>query len=138
MRKCRMILGQCHIDDRGKLRHNNDFQMDNVKRMYTIENIDVDFRRGWKGHYIESRWFTCSRGAVEIWTTTIENLEKRKNNIVKYLLKADSLDVLEVPPGFATLVKQRLAKSIVTVYADYAINTSNDENYRWPNDYIRL
>ena len=47
-----IINGNNFEDARGKIIFNNNFNMSSIKRTYVIENISIDYRRGWKGHKI--------------------------------------------------------------------------------------
>lgn len=130
--------GGLFIDNRGKLFHNNIVELTRVKRFYLIENINKEFHRGWKGHEVEKRWFVCVKGQVNIWVINNSDLEKKVNNAVKFTLTEHSLDVLLVPENNSTLIKQETDGSRVMVFSDYLLNTSNDEQLRWPNNQIIL
>ena len=60
----KIIKGDLFKDKRGKLFSCNQFDMTSVKRMYSIENINSDYIRGWKGHKIETRWFFATKGSI--------------------------------------------------------------------------
>jgi hypothetical protein len=34
--------------------------------MYTIQNIDTEFFKGWQGHKVEQRWFSVVQGSFKI------------------------------------------------------------------------
>jgi len=63
-------------DNKGKLFSRNRFDMSLVKRMYSIENCDSNYIRGWKGHKIKTRWFFATKGSITINTILISDLEK--------------------------------------------------------------
>lgn len=130
--------GELYIDDRGKLFHNNITNLTEVKRFYLIENIKKEFLRGWKGHVVEKRWFICVKGAVNIWVINNSDLTKKLNKAMKYTLTEQNLDVLYVPENNATLLKQVTDGARIMVFSDYLLNTSNDEQLRWPNNQIIL
>lgn len=125
-------------DDRGILFHNNDFDLSPIRRVYTIENKSKYYFRGWKGHKIENRWFTCVKGKIRVYLTSIENLENRINKYQYFELNENKMDVLFVPAGHATLIKQITANSRIMAFSDWLIGESNDENLRWPNDIFQL
>ena len=72
----KIIKGDLFKDKRGKLFSCNQFDMTSVKRMYSIENINSDYIRGWKGHKIKTRWFFATKGSITINTILISDLEK--------------------------------------------------------------
>ena len=135
--KPQIIKGGISVDNRGKIFHNNNFDLSLIKRIYLVENINVDYLRGWKGHLVEKRWFFCSYGIVEVHVTNIDCFKRRKPKIFKFELSDENLNVLYVPEGFATLIKQKKPKSRVVAMSDYLLNTSNDENLRWNIDYFK-
>lgn len=128
-----IIKGDLFKDNRGKLFSCNEFNMSNVKRLYVIENFDSNYIRGWKGHKIETRWFFAIRGSIIINTILISDLENSHPSpeLKTFILNEDNLNVLEVPPGFATSIKQYSNGDRICVFADYEIGVSGDENLRW-------
>ena len=107
--------------------------MTRVKRMYSIENINSDYIRGWKGHKIETRWFFATKGSIIINTISISDLEDPDSFSVinTFKLNDNNLDVLKVPPGFATSIKQYSNGDRICVFADYELGLSGDEDLRW-------
>ncbi len=70
------MTGAKHVDARGILSYNNDFDLTPVKRMYVIENQDTQVVRAWQGHKKEQRWFTAVKGSFKIELIAIDNWEK--------------------------------------------------------------
>ena len=66
MEKPQILTGGVFTDHRGTLKYNNGFDMSQVKRFYTIEHPDTSTIRAWRGHKIEQRWFSVSKGAFVI------------------------------------------------------------------------
>lgn len=128
-----IIKGDLFKDNRGKLFSCNRFDMSLVKRMYSIENCDSNYIRGWKGHKIETRWFFATKGSMIIYTILISDLENAHPSPVinTFKLNEDNLNILEVPPGFATSIKQYSNGDRICVYADYQLGVSGDEDLRW-------
>lgn len=128
-----IIKSDLFKDNRGKLFSCNEFNMSSVKRLYVIENFDSNYIRGWKGHKIETRWFFATRGSIIINTILISDLENSHPSpeLKTFILNEDNLNVLEVPPGFATSIKQYSNGDRICVFADYEIGVSGDEDLRW-------
>tara|TARA_B110000027_G_C15971543_1_gene234516 strand:- start:203 stop:634 length:432 start_codon:yes stop_codon:yes gene_type:complete len=128
-----VIKGEVFTDLRGDLFSCNNFDMSMVKRMYTIENIDNNYIRGWKGHKIETRWFFATKGSIIINTILISDLENKNlsSSINTFILNEGNLDILKVPPGFATSIKQYSNGDKICVFADYNLGAGNDEGLRW-------
>lgn len=72
-----LIKGGRDTDYRGQICYNNDFILTDIKRMYTIENWELNPIRGWQGHKIEKRWFASVNGSKEL-------KEKLLSNILEY------------------------------------------------------
>jgi dTDP-4-dehydrorhamnose 3,5-epimerase-like enzyme len=123
------IPGGSHSDIRGTLTFNNDFDATSIKRMYTIENADVHFIRGWQGHKIEQRWFSAIKGTFKIQILSIAYFEKGLKDLQPYcfVLKADQMDVLHVPAGFVSSIQALEEGAKLLVLADYKLGEVDDE-----------
>lgn len=134
----KIIKGSSHTDQRGTLSFNNDFNASEVKRVYFIENLDVQFIRGWQGHQIEQRWFSAVQGSFKIRVIAIDNWEtpSRKLKINDFILNPSSLDILHIPKGYITSIQSLEEKSKLMVFSDYSIGATKDE-YRYDIDYFK-
>lgn len=123
------ISGKSFIDERGKLFFNNDFNATEVKRIYIIENNKLDFVRGWQGHKIEQRWFSCMVGSFSIWVQPITNFEKddQQREIFEFNLNSNQLDVLHIPSGYVTAIKSLEENSKLLAMLDYNAGEIQDE-----------
>ncbi len=101
--------------------------------MYSIENFSQNYIRGWKGHKIETRWFCATKGCLIINTVPISDLETASLSpmIKTFELNENNLNVLEVPPGYATSIQQYSKGDRILVYADFELGVSGDEELRW-------
>ncbi|WP_228414517.1 WxcM-like domain-containing protein [Chryseobacterium sp. SNU WT5] len=132
-----LIKGNNHLDDRGKLTFNNDFCGFTVKKMYSIENYDLDFVRGWQGHQVEQRWFSAVTGSFKIKLIRIDKWENPARNlpIAEFHLNAQNFDILHIPSGFVTSIQALEKSSKLLVFGDYQLNELQDE-FRFPNEYF--
>ena len=131
------MKGNCHSDTRGVLQFNNDFNVLGVKRIYTIQNRDTAFIRGWQGHKIEQRWFSVVQGsfkiiliAIDDWVSPSLNLEQHH-----FILNSPDLDVLHVPSGYVSSIQALEASSKLLLMSDYLLGEIKDE-YRFDSDYF--
>jgi dTDP-4-dehydrorhamnose 3,5-epimerase-like enzyme len=131
------IEGKKHRDARGNLKYNNNFDASKVKRVYTISNTIENPTRGWQGHKIESRWFSCIKGsfkvsliAIDDWDTPSEVLPKKE-----FHLSSETLDVLYTPPGYASRLEMLELDSILLAMGDYALGAADDE-YKYDLEYF--
>ncbi|ANF51552.1 sugar epimerase [Chryseobacterium glaciei] len=133
----KIIEGGKYSDERGSLLFNNDFNLSEIRRMYCIENADVDFVRGWTGHQIEQRWFSALQGSFTIKLIKIDNWENPSNNseILDFELSSENLDVLHVPKGFVSAIQSKEKGARLLVMADYFLGEINDD-FRFPIDYF--
>ena len=135
--KPELIKGIAYSDSRGKIFHINNFDLSPIKRMYIIENVNTSLFRGWKGHFIENRWFYCQIGEIEIQVIPIESFQINKQQIEKFNLTDKDLNVLFVPKGFATMIKQNKSKSRIVAMSDYFLGECEDDNLRWSPNFFK-
>ena len=134
-----LIIGGKNLDERGKIFHVNNFDLSPVKRIYIIENKNIFINRGWKGHMIENRWFFCSKGSIEIKIATINSFfSTKKNELTIFTLSEDYLNILYVPKGHATMVRQIKDKSRLVAMSDFKLGVSNDEDLRWESNFFEI
>jgi hypothetical protein len=128
----RIIKGNCHIDTRGKLKYNNDFNALQIKRIYCIENADIILKRGWQGHKIEQRWFSTVSGKFEVSVIKIDNWDNPDANSKPLIfeLSSETLDFLHIPSGYVTCIQAKEENSKLLVMADYVLGEVDDE-YRF-------
>ncbi len=133
-----IIKGNSFSDDRGKITFNNEFNAVEVKRIYFIENHNLDFIRGWQGHQIEQRWFICVKGAFEIKVIKIDNWENPSNDLhdIVYQINAVNSDVLHVPKGHITSIQALEEESKLMAMSDYLLGEIKDE-YRFDMQYFK-
>lgn len=137
MEMAKILEGGKYSDERGSLFFNNDFNISEIKRMYCIENADVNFVRGWTGHQIEQRWFSALQGSFIIKLIKIDNWETPSNNaeILDFELSSENLNVLHVPKGYVSAIQSKEKGARLLVMADYLLGEINDD-YRFPIDYF--
>jgi len=133
----KIIEGGKHVDERGNLFFNNNFDASMVKRIYFIENSDVNFVRGWTGHKIEQRWFAASHGNFIIKLAKIEDFEnsKKEPEILEFELNSGKFNILHVSGGYASAIQAKETGSRLLVMGDYSLGEINDD-YRFPLDYF--
>ena len=132
-----IIKGNRHQDERGTLTFNNDFSAFGVKRFYTIENASLELKRAWQGHRVEQRWCSAIVGSFEIKLVDIDQWENPSKDlpVLKFILTAETLDVLHIPAGFATSIQGLEKDSKLLLFADYQLGELQDE-FRFPSDYF--
>lgn len=134
-----LCKGEQFEDERGIISYNNDFDASHAKRIYTIENFQTDFIRGWNGHAIEQRWFACIAGSFKIAVIKLDNFQNPSTNLVVqyYNINVNTLDFLHIEAGCITAIKAMEEKSKLLVLADYGLNEIDDD-YRFPLDHFNI
>jgi dTDP-4-dehydrorhamnose 3,5-epimerase-like enzyme len=133
-----LINGNCHSDDRGFLFYNNDFDASAIKRIYIIENKTTEFVRGWQGHKIEQRWYSCISGKFKIELIQIDNWENPSKDlkINNFEIESEKLDLLYVPNGYISSIQSLEPNSKLLIMADYLLGELNDE-FRFDINYFK-
>jgi dTDP-4-dehydrorhamnose 3,5-epimerase-like enzyme len=133
----KIIQGNSHSDYKGLLLYNNDFDATEVKRIYTIENKDSKFIRGWQGHKIEQRWFSATQGSFKIALIEIDDWQNPSKALLPFTfeLKSTQLNILHIPSGFISSIQSLEENSKLLVMADYLLGKIKDE-YRYEADYF--
>lgn len=133
----KVTIGSQHADERGVITYNNDFDVSIVKRIYFIENRDIEFIRGWQGHKIVQRWFTVVRGSfllklikIDDWKCPTTTLEQEI-----FTLSFENMAVLHVPQGYVTSIQSLEENSKLMAMADYLMGEIQDE-YRFAVHYF--
>ena len=137
--EAKLIKGNIHKDFRGAIYYNNDFNAQEVKRIYLIENRDTEFVRAWQGHKIEQRWFSAIQGSFEIKLIEVDNWDAPSKNstIFSFILSSSELNVLHVPKGYISSIQAKDQNAKLLVMADYLIGEVKDE-YRFEADYFKI
>ncbi|MFZ3564400.1 MULTISPECIES: WxcM-like domain-containing protein [Tenacibaculum] len=137
MEKTKILSGGNFSDQRGTLTFNNDFDMSAVKRIYTLQNTTTDFVRGWQGHTIEQRWFSCLQGSIKVQCIELDSSEEPNKNlpIEEFILSSESLDVLHIPAGYVTAIQTLSNDAKLVSMSDYKLGEVDDV-VRYPLDYF--
>lgn len=131
--KLEIITGKQHIDVRGILNFFNDFDMNLVKRMYTIEHPDINIVRAWQGHKIETKWFLVLTGAFKIVLVKPNNwvLPDANADYQEYILHSNISQILKIPGGHASGFKAIEPGSKLMIFSDLDTEESLDDDYRF-------
>lgn len=137
MKKPTIFAGKTHLDERGKLTFNNDFDTTEIKRIYFIENIDNQYIRAWQGHKVEERWFSAVKGSFEIKLIEINdwNSPDKDSEVITYDLNDENFKILHIPAGYISSIQSKEEVSKLMVMANYALGEIDDE-YRFPYNFF--
>ncbi len=126
-----LINGGEHVDERGTIKFFNDFDMQEVKRFYCIQNKDTSVVRAWRGHRIEQRWFVVTEGEFIIRVVKIDDWASPSKDlpIENYILNASQNQILHMPAGYATWIEAKQDHSSLMVFADYGVEHAKLDDY---------
>lgn len=115
-----IIHGKKFKDERGFIFHNNSFDLNTIRRMYEIQNLNKNILRGWKGHIEESRWFYCTNGEANIKVRSLIDEFQLGMNEYDFTLNCRTGNVLYVPKSHATLITLEMSDSRILCFSDYS------------------
>ncbi len=131
--KVHVISGGIHKDLRGILRYFNDFNMDSVKRFYTLENSSKGTVRAWQGHKKEHKWFYVVSGTFKIvlikpdnWNTPSVKLDYEE-----FILNLNDNVILNVPAGYASGFQSLETGSKLVVFSDFSLEDSLRDDFKF-------
>ncbi|AWV99845.1 sugar epimerase [Arcticibacterium luteifluviistationis] len=134
-----VLTGKTHTDERGILKYNNEIDLSEVRRIYTIQNANTSYIRGWLGHSVEKRWFTVIKGSFQISYIKLDS-EKAPSRYLpqnRIDLSDDGLNYLLLEPGFAFTIQSKVQDSVLLVMSNFPVGITNDE-LRFPIDYFKI
>jgi hypothetical protein len=137
MQQPKILKGNSLTDIRGTINFNNSFDASEIKRIYIINNSNVDFLRGWQGHQKEQRWFSAIHGGFCVKLIKIDDWELPSKHLecMEFSISNKTLDVLHVPNGYISCIKATEKDSKLLVMADYKLGEIADE-YRFELNYF--
>lgn len=127
--KIEKIQGGLFADDRGFLRFINDFDFNEVKRFYQVENHSKNFIRAWHGHKREGKYVYVVRGSALIGAVNLDSEE-----IYKTTLTSQSPSILFIPPGFANGFKTLEENTILMFFSTSTLEESKGDDIRFEYD----
>lgn len=129
----KIIQGGRHEDDRGILSFVNEFNFDDIVRFYTIENKDINVKRGWQGHKKECKYFYCVKGSFDIALVQIDYWQQPSKNLIpkRITLQNNKSEILMVPGGYANAITALEEQSKLIVFSNYTLEESIKDSFRF-------
>lgn len=133
----KIYKGGVSVDDRGTVKFINDFDFQNIKRFYQINNFSTETVRAFHGHKKESKYVYVSRGSALICLVKIDNFENpsKKLKIRRFVLSSQNPQALHIPPGHANGTKSLQKQTSIIIYSTSSLKQSEKDDYRYPYDY---
>lgn len=133
----KIIKGSFHLDTRGLLVFNNDFQYKNIIRSYLVKNKDTSIIRAWHAHQKENKFFNVIQGGFQISAVQIDNFKKPAKNlkVQNFFIKENTGDLLLIPGGYANGFRALYPNSILQIFSNFSLHDSLNDDYRFPYNY---
>lgn len=125
----KIIQGGVAVDDRGSVRFVNDFNFQDVKRFYQVQNHRRDFIRAWHGHQYEAKYVYVASGSALVGAANMET-----NEVNKFVLSSQSPRVLFIPAGYANGFKTLEENTIILFFSTSDLNASLKDDIRFEFD----
>ncbi len=127
-----VVEGGIFSDNRGTIRHANDFKFPDIKRFYIIESPSGTVR-AWQGHKIESKSFFAVKGMFRLCAVRVDDWKSPSDNlsVQEYLLEDTYSRVLCLPPGYANGIQTIKENSILLVFSNLELEDSTRDTYRF-------
>lgn len=129
----KLIKGGLAVDDRGTVSFVNDFNFENVKRFYAVENHKQGFIRAWHAHKKEAKYVLVDKGTALVCAVKIDNWENPSQDlkIEKFVLSESSPSVLFIPKGFANGFMSLTEDAKLIFYSTSILEESLGDDYRY-------
>jgi dTDP-4-dehydrorhamnose 3,5-epimerase-like enzyme len=136
----KLIKGNSFSDHRGTISFVNDFDLDRIKRFYTISHKNTTVVRAWQGHKIENKHFFVTKGKFLICWVEIDNWENPDKHLKvnEQILCEDAPQILSIPAGNANGFKALEPDSTLLVFSDLGLADSSADLYRFDSDYWKI
>ena len=95
-----LLNGGIAVDDRGSVRFVNDFDFNDVKRFYQVENHRRGFIRAWHAHEKEGKYVYVATGSALVGAVPMRDKKLINEEGKRFVLSAQKPSVLYIPPGY--------------------------------------
>jgi len=130
----KLIRGGIAVDDRGSLSFVNDFNFENVKRFYQVENHRCGFIRAWHGHKNEGKYVWVASGSALVGAVPLSAEKGDLSKLSKFVLSDKSPAILWIPPCFFNGFMNLEEKTRIVFFSTSTIDESKNDDTRLPYD----
>lgn len=133
----KIIDGGLAVDDRGAVTFANDFNFENVKRFYQVENFSTSTIRAWHGHLKEGKYVFVSNGSIILGAAPMDNTKSPSKDVkvTRLILSSRSPKIVYIPPGYANGFKPLEEGTKISFFSTSTLDESKGDDYRFPHDY---
>ena len=128
-----IIGGGIAVDDRGELMFSNDFDMDLVRRFYTVKNHKSNFVRAWHAHKQESKFVSIVSGSAILAAVKIDNWDKPSQDLTinRFVLSVNKPSVILIPGGYAHGYKTLTEETKLIFFSTATLEESINDDFRF-------
>lgn len=132
-----LLKGGRAVDDRGSVSFVNEFNFENVKRFYMVQNHKQGFVRAWHGHKNESKYVQVVNGSAVVGAVKIDDWDNPSKNLKvnRFVLSDISPSVLFIPAGYANGFMSLSPDTKIMFFSTSALNDSIEDDYRFEARY---
>ena len=132
-----LIEGGLNVDDRGEVGFVNEFDMNSVRRFYSVCNHRAGFVRAWHAHKKEKKFVTVVNGVAIVAAVCIDNWEKPSKDLQvhRYVLSAKKPAVLFIPNGYANGFLTLTEDAKLIFFSSVTLEESIGDDFRYKADY---
>ena len=135
----KLIKGGIAVDDRGMLSFINDFNFNNVKRFYQVNNFSTKIIRAFHGHRKEGKYVFVPNGSVLINTIPLNELEEKKAkaaNINRFVLSSINPSILYIPKNYSHGFRALEDNTSILFFSTSTLEDSKGDDIRHPFDIL--
>ena len=125
--KYKLLAGGKAIDDRGSVSFVNDFNFDEVKRFYQVQNHAIGFIRAWHGHKKEGKYVYVANGSAVVGAVDLDN-----EKICRVVLSAQKPQILYIPPNHANGFMNLCENTIIQFFSTSTLEDALNDDIRFP------
>lgn len=135
-----LMKGGLAVDDRGSVSFVNDFNFNNVKRFYIVENHKRDFTRAWHAHKKEAKYVMVIKGSAIIGAVKIDNWENPSKDaeVNRFVLSEKNPSALYIPSGFANGFKSLTDDTKLIFFSTSSLEESLGDDFRYDSNYWNI
>jgi dTDP-4-dehydrorhamnose 3,5-epimerase len=133
----KIVDGGLAVDDRGVISFVNEFDFQNVKRFYQLENFSKQTVRAWHGHLKEGKYIFVNSGSIILGVVHLDKTSNpsKSKEITRIILSSKKPQIVYVPPGYANGFRVIEENTKITFYSTASLEESEGDDYRYPFDY---
>jgi dTDP-4-dehydrorhamnose 3,5-epimerase len=126
--------GGLSVDDRGVVSFVNDFDFNNVKRSYMVENHKRDFIRSYHYHEREAKYVSVVNGTILLSAVKVDKENLDKSVVKTFILSSKQPKILYIPPCYANGFKSLEENTKIIFYSTSTLEESLNDDIRYPFD----